>query len=124
MESDRGALVRAAADRMRQRHREREERAAARRERARRFARELAVQLGESDDRLRKVIGFGSTFESWRNYRLDSDIDLGVIGGDWFTLTGAVPDSEFEVSLVELDEQGEEFRRHVLEHGEVLYEKR
>lgn len=124
MESDREALVKAAAARIRKRHVEREERAAARRERARAFARELAPRLGEADAGLEKVIGFGSTFESWRNYRLDSDIDLGVVGGDWFTLTGSIPQSEFEVSIVELELQGDEFRRHVLEHGEVLYEKR
>jgi len=125
MESDREAgLVKAAAARIRKRHREREERAVARRERARRFARDLATRLGEADEELEKVIGFGSTFESWRNYRLDSDIDLGVEGGDWFTLTRAIPDSEFEVSIIELDQQGEEFRRLVLERGEVLYEKR
>jgi len=89
MESDREALVKAAAARIRQRTREKEEQAAARRIRARQFARDLAVRLGEIDPGAEKIIGFGSTFETWRNYRLDSDIDLAVIGGDWFAPRGA-----------------------------------
>ncbi len=124
MESNREALVKAAAARIRKRTREKEEQAAARRTRALQFARDLAVRLGEADYRVERIIGFGSTFETWRNYRMDSDIDLAVIGGDWFTLTGAIPSSEFEVSIVELNLQNEEFREYVLEHGEVLYEKR
>ena len=124
METDRDALVKAAAERIRRRHRELEERAAKRRLRAMEFARELAVRLARADEDVRKIIGFGSTFETWRNYRLDSDIDLAIVGGDWFTLTAAIPASEFEVSIVELELQGEEFQQHVLAHGEVLYEKR
>src|SRR6056297_1534011 len=117
MESDREALVKAAAARIRKRTAEKEERAATRRVRARQFARDLAVRLGEADHRVEKIIGFGSTYETWRNYRLDSDIDLAVIGGDWFALTEAIPSSEFEVSIVELNLQNEEFREYVLAHG-------
>jgi hypothetical protein len=57
-----------------------------RRRRAQAFAREAAGILGCADDGVRKIIGFGSTFEEWRNYRGDSDIDLGLIGGDWSKL--------------------------------------
>ena len=124
MDPERDAMVKAAAERIRRRYRALSERASARRVRAQEFARELAGRLAATDERVEKIIGFGSTFETWRNYRLDSDIDLGVVGGDWFKLTSVIPASEFDVSIVELDLQDEEFRQHVLTHGETLYEKR
>ena len=124
MQSEWQALVKAAARRLRKQYAEREQALISRRARAQEFARRLAAQLGGSDERIERVIGFGSTFETWRNYRFDSDIDLAFIGSDWFAITKDIPQSEFEVSLVELEDQGEEFRLHVLEHGEVLYEKR
>jgi len=83
----------------------------------------IAAELGAADPGLEKVIGFGSTYETWRNYREDSDIDLAIIGGDWFKLMRHVPEGDFKVSLVELNLQNHEFISYVLEHGEVLYEK-
>lgn len=99
MDPERDAMVKAVAERIRRRHRELSERATARRARAQVFARELAGRLAKADERVEKIVGFGSTFETWRIYRLDSDIDIGVVGGDWFTLTAAVPASEFDVSI-------------------------
>lgn len=116
-------MVRAAAERLRKRHHDREKRASERRARAQQFARELAVRLGASDPRVTRIFGFGSTFETWRPYRQDSDIDLGIVGGDWFTVTRAIPQSEFEVSIVELDLQNPEFHDHVIARGTVLYER-
>jgi hypothetical protein len=118
-----GFSVREAADRIRQKTATREKQRAERRERAKAWARKVALELGAVDPTLRRVYGFGSTFESWRNYREDSDIDLGIEGGNWSRLMGALPPSEFEVSIVELDLQNAEFTQHVREHGEVLYEK-
>jgi len=82
------------------------------------------MALANADESVEKIIGFGSTFEEWRTFRMDSDIDLGIIGGDWFRLTRAIPESEFEVSLVELDQQPEAFMTHVIRNGVVLYERR
>lgn len=93
-----------------------------RRTRAQLWAREVAEILGEADPTLKRVIGFGSTFELWRTYREDSDIDLGIIGGNWSFLMRSIPSSEFDVSLVELELQNPEFRDYVLVYGEVLYE--
>lgn len=90
--------------------------------RAQLWAREVAEILGEADPTLKRVIGFGSTFELWRTYREDSDIDLGIIGGNWSFLMRSIPSSEFDVSLVELELQNPEFRDYVLVYGEVLYE--
>ncbi len=94
-----------------------------RREAAQALARTVAIQLGKRDDRISRVIGFGSTFELWRNYRLDSDIDLAIIGGDWYEATRDLPVSDIEISIIELSTQTESFRQDVLEYGVVLYEK-
>jgi hypothetical protein len=88
------------------------------------WARKVAQILGQSDTSLQTVIGFGSTFETWRTFREDSDIDLGIIGGNWSFLMRSLPASEFDVSLVELELQNAEFRDYVLRHGEVLYARR
>ncbi len=55
---------------------------------------------------------------------MNSDVDIGVIGGDWSRLAAAVPLSEFDVSLVELELQNAEFTDYVLKHGVVLYENK
>ena len=79
--------------------------AEARRSRAQNFAGKLAEYLGKADPSLRVVLGFGSTFETWRTYRMDSDIDLALVGGDWSLLWSLLPPSEFSISLIELDLQ-------------------
>ncbi len=112
-----------AAERIRRKRQKRDKEREERRKRAQEWGRKIAVILGSEDPELQKVIGFGSTYEIWRTFREDSDIDLAVIGGDWFRLSGCIPRGEFKVSLVELDLQNPEFKKHVIEHGEVLYEK-
>ena len=94
-----------------------------RRVKAQAFARDLAQKLGESDGSLVQVVGFGSTFETWRHYREDSDIDLGLIGGDWNKLMEILPICEFEVSLITLAHQSGQFKEQVQKNGVVLYEK-
>lgn len=115
--------VREAAERIRRKTEIREQERAERRTRAKEWARRTAVHLGHCDRSLQRVFGFGSTFEEWRNYRSDSDIDLGVEGGDWSLLMRSIPPSEFDVSIVELDLQNTEFADYVRAHGEVLYER-
>lgn len=122
-ETERSALVRQAADRIRKLQTRRDRQLRERRRHARKWGSEIAAMLGAADSSLEKVIGFGSSFENWRNFREDSDIDLAVIGGDWFRLHRHIPQGEFRVSVVELYQQNPEFIAHVLEHGEVLYEK-
>jgi len=111
------------AGRIAERHRKNQLLAEERRGRARDFAARLAAEFGAADGSLRAVIGFGSTFETWRNYRLDSDIDLALRGGDWGMLWSMIPRSEFDVSLIELDLQPDAFVEQVLAKGVVLYEK-
>jgi hypothetical protein len=116
-------MVRAAAARLRRRTTARNDSRSARRLRAQRAAREIARNLGAIDPSLQRVIGFGSTFEEWRTFREDSDIDLGLEGGDWFLLARSVPVTEFDVTLVELDLQNLEFSTHVRKEGVVRYER-
>lgn len=117
-------LVQSAARLLVQRQRDREQRLAARRKRAGEFAAKVVAHLGATDGSVEKVIGFGSTFETWRHYHESSDIDLAIIGANWESLWRELPLSEFEVSLVELPLQNQEFIEHVLRVGVVLYENR
>jgi predicted nucleotidyltransferase len=113
-----------AAERLRKRRNQRNDEREARRRSAQRWAHEVAQILAQADESVEKIIGFGSTFEEWRAFRMDSDIDLGIIGGDWFRLMREIPESQFEVSLIELDEQPKPFFEHVMSNGVILYEKR
>jgi len=117
-------LVREAAERLKKIRRQRDRELEERRKRARERGAAIAVQLGEADPSLKRVIGFGSVYETWRNFREDSDIDLAMQGGDWSYLASLIPSGEFKVSLVELDLQNQEFIDQVLTHGEVLYERK
>ncbi|MFO8064510.1 MAG: nucleotidyltransferase domain-containing protein [Spirochaetota bacterium] len=112
-----------AAERLRRRRQKRQKALEARRERAQEWARSLARELGAADSSVRQIIGFGSTFETWRNFREDSDIDLAVVGGNWFSLMRQIPEGEFEVSLIELELQPQDFIEHVRTHGDLLYER-
>ncbi len=117
-------MIKEAADRIRRKQSKLKQELHLRRVRAQARGREIASLLGADDPTLEKVIGFGSTYETWRHFRIDSDIDLAIIGGDWFYLSRRIPLGEFHITLVELDLQNPEFKEYVLEHGEVLYEKR
>ncbi len=64
-------MIREAAKRLKKR-------SAERRVRAQEFARALAPGIAAADPDVVRIIGFGSTFETWRPYRMDSDIDLGI----------------------------------------------
>ena len=113
-----------AADRLRRKRNRRVAECEERRRAAQRRAREVARLLAETDPSIERIIGFGSTFEEWRAFRMDSDIDLGIIGGDWFRLMREIPESEIEISLIELDKQPGPFFDHVVRNGVILYEKR
>lgn len=115
--------VREAAERLKKIRSRRDRDLEERRKRARKWGYAIAGQLGQADPSLKRVIGFGSVYETWRNFREDSDIDLAIQGGDWSYCTKILPSGEFKVSLVELDLQNQEFTDQVLAHGEVLYER-
>ena len=117
-------IVRDSAARLRRLEERRAQAAAERRSKAQAWARDTTQVLVEADPSVERVIGFGSTFEMWRPYRMNSDVDLGIVGGNWSRLTAALPSGPFEVSIVELELQNAEFTDYVLCNGTVLYEKR
>ncbi|MFW5729144.1 MAG: nucleotidyltransferase domain-containing protein [Spirochaetota bacterium] len=116
--------VEAAAERLRRRERQRRVAAEQRRAKAQEYARRAAQALGQTHESVECIWGFGSTFEEWRNYRLNSDIDLAFEGGRAWQLEQDLPPTEFEVSLVDLTEQRPDFANMIRERGVVLYEKR
>ena len=91
-----------AAERLHRKSKTRDRIRAERRARAQSWARDVAYILGNADESLEKVIGFGSTFETWRTFREDSDIDLGIIGGNWSFLMRSIPASAIEQLRAEL----------------------
>lgn len=103
-------------------------RLAERRTRAQEIGKSVAEAIGADDADIRRIWGFGSTWETWRNYRTDSDIDLGLEGGDWSRAMSCLfrvhTDRDYEVSLVPLDEQPVSFSEAAKKHGVILYEKK
>ena len=115
--------VSAAARNLREKHLEENRKLEKRRILGQDLAARTARLMAASDDSLVRIIGFGSTFEIWRNYRFDSDIDLAVTGGSLKKLESVIPRSTFEISIIQLEDQSPEFQQLVLKNGTVLYEK-
>ncbi len=112
--------LRAIVEAERRRNRAAERRRAERLARARREAPRVAAELARVDPGVREVWLFGSV-ATGRIGRDDFDIDLAVHGGDVISLYARLPNSEFEVDLVDLDSVGERFRDMVYRRGERLY---
>jgi len=78
-----------------------------------------SILLREHPESVR-VWGFGSTFETWRHYRADSDIDLAVENGDAGNLLKIVECSSFEVDVVVLADVPESMSSFIRSQGELL----
>ncbi len=91
-----------------------------RRLQARSVAQELAARMRASDSGVRAVWGFGSTFEEGRPYRLDSDIDLAIEGGNIVSLMKIVETTTFAIDLVDISDCDDEFSRIVRRYGTPL----
>lgn len=72
------------------------------RSRAQEAGRKLAQDIISAHPEVGKIWGFGSTFETWRSFRMTSDIDLAVESGDILTLLSLVENKGFPVDLVDL----------------------
>jgi hypothetical protein len=86
------------------------------------YGRELAARIGREDSSVRRIWGFGSTFDEALPYRKDSDIDLAGEGGDiraWKIASRA----SCKVDWVELDDQADSMVAEVTSRGMVLYER-
>lgn len=104
-------------------HAEHEARMQQRREAARAHALQLAVEIGEADETVKRIWGFGSAFDTRLPFRATSDIDLAVEGGS--TLAWKISQrSPWKVDWVELSDQPQSMVTAIVESGELLYERR
>ena len=109
-----------AAARINAENRRESEKAAARRLEARKEGERLAALLRKADPHVVRIWGFGSVFEASRPFRMDSDIDLALEGGDIVALYSIVLDSPFKVDLVDITGQEDGFARAVQSFGMAL----
>jgi predicted nucleotidyltransferase len=112
--------VEAAARRINEANRKEDEMIATRRAAAQEEARRIAAELRARDPSIRSIWGFGSVFEAYRPFRMDSDIDLALEGGDIVRLFSTAEDSAFKVDLVDISGCEDEFARGIRERGTSL----
>jgi predicted nucleotidyltransferase len=91
-----------------------------RRCRAQDLGRVLARTMLAAHPDAKRVWGFGSVFETWRNFRMTSDIDLAVEGGDIFALMTLVEDKDFSVDVVDLSSCQPAIAEFIRDQGIVL----
>lgn len=116
MDEEIRAIVEAEHERNRAAMRDREERL----RRARTEAKRLAAELARLDPAVREVWLFGSVAHG-RPGREQFDIDLAIEGGDAISLYARLPNSEFDVDIVDLENVGDQFREMVKQTGVQLY---
>jgi len=95
---------------------------AKRREEARAEGALLALRILNEHPEVARVWGFGSTYEAWRRYRLDSDIDLATDGGSAYELLKSVERSAFKVDVISFEEIPAGLADFIREHGTLLAE--
>ncbi|TVQ22021.1 MAG: hypothetical protein EA383_16220 [Spirochaetaceae bacterium] len=89
---------------------------------ARVHATELVQAIAAADPTVRRIWGFGSTFDERLRFREASDIDLAVEGGS-LTAWQICQRSPWKVDWVELDDQDESMVRSIMATGVLLYER-
>jgi predicted nucleotidyltransferase len=91
-----------------------------RRSRAQQLGRSLAQEINALHPGTGRIWGFGSVFETWRNYRMTSDIDLAVESGDTMELLPLVEGREFAVDVLDLSSCPSPLADFIREHGTLL----
>lgn len=89
---------------------------------ARAHAQELARAIAAADPTVRRIWGFGSTFDNRLRFRESSDIDLAVEGGS-LVAWQITQRSPWKVDWVELDDQDGSMVCSITTSGVVLYER-
>ncbi|MEI6874109.1 MAG: nucleotidyltransferase domain-containing protein [Spirochaetota bacterium] len=89
-------------------------------EEARLEARRVSESLASLEG-VRRVIHFGSS-ATGRGFRLDSDIDLAISGGDLLEAMGVAENSAFHVDVIDIDRVPSPLRESILEEGVVVHE--
>ena len=112
--------IEAAARRITAANRKEDEMTAARRIAAQQEARRIAAALRAKDPEVRLIWGFGSAFEAYRPFRMDSDIDLAIEGGDILRLLSIAEDSTFKVDLIDISGCEDRFAQVIRERGTLL----
>ncbi len=112
--------LRAIVEAERRRNRKAAEARADRLARARTEAPRIAAELARIDPRVTEVWLFGSV-ATGRVGREDFDIDLAVRGGDVISLYARLPESEFDVDLVDIESVSDRFRDMIVRRGERIY---
>ena len=112
--------IAAASRRINNENREEDRLISARRAAAQDEGRRLSAAMREKDGAIERVWGFGSTFEDFRPYRMDSDIDLAIEGGDVLSLISITEASSFKVDLIDLTGREDDFARLLRERGTTL----
>jgi len=74
-------------------------------------------------DGVRRVIHFGSS-ATGRGFRLDSDIDIAISGGDILEAMRISESSYFNVDVIDIDAVPSPLREAIILQGVALYEKR
>jgi len=110
----------AAGRRINDENRLEDERIERRRIAARAEAGRLADAMRATDPGVKAIRGFGSTFEDGRPYRMDSDIDIAIEGGDLLSLEKIADASCFKVDLVDISDCDDGFSRMIKESGTSL----
>jgi predicted nucleotidyltransferase len=83
-------------------------------------ARRLAAEMGKTDPTLRMVVLFGSAIPG-REYRVDSDIDIAIIGGNRSLLERVAAHSSFRVDIIDIDDARPGIKESIMNEGLVLY---
>ena len=80
----------------------------------------LGREMGRADASLAEVVLFGSALPG-RAFRRDSDIDLGIRGGNRVLLEHVVVDSSFAVDLIDLEDARPGIVERIEKEGVVVY---
>jgi predicted nucleotidyltransferase len=83
-------------------------------------ARRIAAEFRAHNESISRIWCFGSTFDVSRPYRMDSDIDLAVEGGDILKLISIAEASSFSVDLIDITDCDDEFARLLRESATLV----
>ena len=115
-----GFDIEAAARRINTENRKEDEKTAVRRQAAQAEARRMATEFRAQDASVSTIWCFGSTFDMSRPYRMDSDIDIAVEGGELLKLISIAENSSFSVDLIDISGSDDEFARLIRKYGTLL----
>jgi predicted nucleotidyltransferase len=91
-----------------------------RRDRAQGEARRYVQKLLQEHPGIRRVWGFGSTFEDGRPFGPSSDVDLAIEGGEGGFPSGLFETTEFSIDVLDISGQDDPFTRNIRTHGVLL----